>query len=135
MRETKPLEIEPDKWCVWCGDSLPEKEERPHNKIYCSRRCKDDAANDKARQEWAALLETKPCLHCHTPFKQTRRNQIFCGPNCSANAAYRRKTGRPVAIADKTCPYCQKMFTPGNLQQKYCSKPCSKLAHIKRKAM
>lgn len=133
MRETKPLEIEPDAWCAWCGDPLPEPEERHTRRIFCSRRCKDDAKNDQRREEWAALLETRPCQHCGTAFKQNRLNQIFCGQGCGAKAAYRRKTGRPEAREDRCCPYCGNTFTPRNLNQTYCSNPCRVRAGIKRK--
>jgi hypothetical protein len=128
-----PIEIEPDAWCEWCGDSLPEKEERHPRQRFCSLRCRADAGNAAKREEWAATLADLDCPHCGTRFKQGRACQVYCTPRCAANARYRQRTGRPVAIEARDCPHCGKGFTPRTLAQTYCSYPCRWKAHAARK--
>jgi predicted nucleic acid-binding Zn ribbon protein len=124
VRKVEPVEIEPDAWCEWCGDSLPEPEERPARQKYCSRHCKEEARKDRARQEWAATLADLDCPHCGTRFRQNRACQVYCTPKCAANARYRQRTGRPVAIAARACIECGTSFTPRNLAQAYCGIRC-----------
>lgn len=130
--QPEPIYIEPDAWCEWCGDPLPEIEERHPAQRFCSRRCKDDNSNARKREEWAALLADLDCPHCGTRFKQNRADQIYCTAKCGANAAYRRKTGRPVARQDRDCPGCGTGFTPRNLAHKFCTTPCRVKAHIRK---
>ena len=131
--DVDPIEIEPDAWCDWCGDPLPEPEERHPRRKYCSRQCKDESRNAAAREAWAAALVEKDCPHCGTRFKQTRTCKVYCTPKCAANARYRRRTGRPEAITDRACLHCGGTFTPANLAQTYCNVRCMKLAHLARK--
>jgi hypothetical protein len=120
----KPIQIEPDAWCAWCGETLPEEAERHPRRRYCSRQCKDEAANARAREEWAATLKTLDCPHCGTTFKQGRACQVYCSIRCQDNARYRRRTRRPVAVGTRHCVGCNVEFTPRNLAQTYCTTPC-----------
>ena len=122
-----------DAWCRWCGDPLPEKEDRHARRVYCSRRCKDDDRNAQRREAWLAALETRPCLHCRETFRQNRANQVYCSMRCGQNAAYRRRTGRPIAKTTKTCRHCGETFDPNTLAQVYCGDPCRIRAHLERK--
>lgn len=130
--QPEPIHIEPDAWCEWCGDPLPEIEERHPRRRFCSRRCKDDNHNAMKREEWAATLADLDCPHCGTRFRQRRACQVYCNPKCAANARYRQRTGRPVAIQDRACPGCGTRFTPRNLAHKFCTTPCRVKAHIRK---
>lgn len=81
-----PIEIEPDAWCEWCGDPLPEPEERHARRRFCGRKCKDDYRNDLRAEAARALLIPKPCKWCSTVFKPTRAFQVYCRKQCNWDA-------------------------------------------------
>lgn len=128
----EPIQIEPDAWCDWCGDPLPEIEERHPLRRFCSRECKDEHRNDLAKERRAAARAGLTCAHCGGTFTGNSTQQVFCGESCQQKARYRRKTGRPVARQDRDCPGCGTSFTPRNLGHKYCTTPCRVKAHIRK---
>jgi|AntRauTorckE5430_2_1112549.scaffolds.fasta_scaffold45061_1 predicted nucleic acid-binding Zn ribbon protein len=87
IKQPDPIEIEPDAWCGWCGDPLPEPEERVHNKRYCSVRCKQWHASDKKRSPRIWLS----CPICGTRFYRENRKRQCCSHKCASLAWHRRK--------------------------------------------
>jgi len=87
LRRLDPIEIEPDAWCGWCGDPLPEPAERVHNKTYCSVECRDAAKADRRKCERVHIL----CPECGTRFLRTSRVRVFCCHRCANRHHKRRK--------------------------------------------
>lgn len=129
MSCTDPIEIEPDAWCEWCGDPLPETEDRHHSRRYCSVKCRSAAAYDPIRQARAAMRPERACGHCGTTFKAKGPAHRYCGISCQFKARYRRETGRPEGpFPAKACIQCGAEFTPANPGHKYCTPACKVLA-------
>ena len=124
MHDPEPIQIEPDAWCEWCGDPLPEPEERRRDKRFCCRDCKAAARNDDLRQARLALRPERACGHCKTTFKAKGPANRFCSVSCQQKARYRRKTGR-AETAGKSCAQCGAEIP---LKQTYCGPVCRALA-------
>ena len=93
MRDPEPIQIEPDAWCAWCGDPLPEKEERHWRRRFCCQSCKAAHKYDRAKEARRAALPVKSCEWCGTTFKAKRAFQIYCKTQCrwdAKNAAARK---------------------------------------------
>ena len=95
MRKPEPVEIEPDAWCAWCGDPLPEPEERHHRRRFCCVQCREADKYDRyQRQPRKARLVPKPCAWCGTEFKPTRPYQKYCQLQCTWDAGNARARKR-----------------------------------------
>lgn len=90
-RELDPVEVEPDAWCAWCGDPLPEPEERHHGRRYCCQRCRWAMDNDKVRQAKLAARPMRACLSCGTEFRAWPSHKRCCTPKCSERYQNARK--------------------------------------------
>lgn len=123
MPKADPVQIEPDAWCEWCGDPLPEKEERRPDKRFCSRKCGGAFRADLLRQARLDLRPERACDHCGTTFKAKGPANRFCSMSCQGKARYRRETGR-AEDAGKSCARCG---TAIPLLQTYCGPICRAL--------
>lgn len=93
-RNPDPVEIEPDAWCGWCGDPLPEPEERHHGRRYCSPRCKQSMHNDRTREAKKAARPMRACLWCGAAFPAWPLQKFTCTPKCSEMLHNWRKAWR-----------------------------------------
>lgn len=92
--QPEPIHIEPDAWCKWCGDPLPEFEERHWKREFCKRGCKDAYRNDQGRERRAAARAGKTCAHCGGTFDGNRPDHVYCSQKCYGRARYRRELSR-----------------------------------------
>lgn len=125
-----PIIIEPDAWCEWCGNPLPEREERKWNQRFCCAACGEANRLDLMRVARLDLREDRNCRHCETAFKAKGPAHWFCSISCQGKARYRRKTGR-AETAGTNCEYCGTGIALG---QHYCSATCKVLAFRGRQA-
>lgn len=99
MRKPEPIEIEPDAWCAWCGDPLPEPEERHHHLRYCSAVCRRRMAYDLIRERRMAARKPQPCRWCGTLFMPRTEKVHTCSRKCKEAMQnwrrYWRKGWRP----------------------------------------
>ena len=79
----QPIFIEPDAWCAWCGESLPEPEERHHGRVYCSKRCKWAFAADRKREATIAARPMRNCVWCGTAFRAFPSHKLTCSRACN----------------------------------------------------
>lgn len=91
----EPIYIEPDAWCEWCGDPLPEPEERyPHQK-FCCYQCQWANSYDRLiRQPRKARIVPKACAFCGQSFMPVRVSQTYCRDKCRAEAYNARRRER-----------------------------------------
>ena len=120
------------KICPVCGKSFEGK----HNKIYCSKSCKDGHNNDK--------LVEHICPTCHKSF-WAKKCQIYCSRECKLNkkSASVDPFEEPLDVhletplrgrkplARKVCPVCGATFIV-NHYNKYCSQQCRSKASWQR---
>lgn len=113
MRRLDPIQIEPDRWCLWCGESLPEPAERDHRQRYCCPECRTAAKLDRRNEarRAARVREPRTCRQCGATFIPKRRDALVCSLGCNwawqnARQAERRKMGRaaPGASCAPTAP-------------------------------
>lgn len=134
MQKPEPLEIEPDAWCAFCGDPLPEKEERDPRQIYCGKWCSDQA--HKARTYTEAPKRRGECAECGAEFWTYWSYHRFCSQRCNQRD-YRRRVPRPsrAVIRDpKTCIECGQQFIPKRKDAIYCGWRCRNRANGRRRA-
>jgi predicted nucleic acid-binding Zn ribbon protein len=124
VRKVEPVEIAPDAWCDWCGDPLPEKEERRADMRFCGRACKAAMRNDMLREARETLRPERACDHCGTTFKARGPAHRFCCESCAQKAKYRRRTGR-AEDAGGACVQCGAAVPLG---YRYCGPICRALA-------
>lgn len=115
-----PLIIEPDAWCEWCGEALPEREERRWNQRFCCRKCGEENKAQLMKEARLALREDRTCRHCGTGFKAKGPANWYCSVSCQVKARYRRKTGR----AEDAKASCKKCGTEIPLGSHYCGPTC-----------
>ncbi len=131
---SKPLEIAPDAWCAFCGDPLPEKENRDPRQMYCSKWCCDQA--HKARTYTEAPMRRGACAECGAGFWTYWSYHRFCSARCYQRG-YRRRWQRPsrkVAHDPRTCPECEQAFIPRREDAIYCGMTCrNKVAGRRRR--
>ena len=126
MRNLDPIAIEPDAWCAWCGDPLPEPEERHHGRRYCCKRCKWAYENDVRSQARKAARPIRACLWCGTEFIAWPSHKFCCTPKCSERYHNRASKERFAARqAERPCPVCGTLFKPKRAGQAVCGTGCS----------
>ncbi len=125
-----PIVIEPDAWCEWCGNPLPEREDRMWNQRFCSPACGTANRLDLMRVARLELREDRTCRHCGTAFKAKGPANWFCSVSCQCKARYRRKTGR-AETAGAACKHCGTEIPLGG---HYCGATCNVLALRERRA-
>jgi predicted nucleic acid-binding Zn ribbon protein len=118
-----PVTIEPDAWCEWCGEALPEKEERHPRMRFCGRACQQAARVDDLKQARLALRPERACGHCGTVFRAKGPAHRFCSDSCGQRAKYRRRTERS-EDAGAACVQCGVAVPLGF---RYCSATCRAL--------
>ena len=74
-----PIIIEPDAWCAWCGDPLPEIEERKPWMKYCSAKCCTDYGNDLRKRP---KPKPRPCGWCGTVYTPKLDRGTYCTKAC-----------------------------------------------------
>ena len=121
MRRLDPIEIEPDAWCGWCGDPLPEPEERIHNKAFCSVACRKEHTADLRKNPVRRLN----CPHCGTAFKTTDPRKRFCTHRCARLDYKRRTRPKPPVPEPRTCPECGTTFQPKTDKRVFCCHTCA----------
>jgi hypothetical protein len=98
--------------CKWCGDDF-ENEHKIKGKIYCSRKCKDAAhENRRAKRE----KKVKICVYCG----KEHYRQKYCSDECCSkyhNESYKRKLNKTV------CVFCGKVEYL-SYERTYCSADC-----------
>lgn len=127
MPKPKPLEIEPDAWCAFCGDPLPEPEERHPLQRYCGRWC--------SRARWYLDHGPDPvperrveCAFCGAEFWTHRTTARFCSKVCHRKHRWqttpdtRDRTKPPPD--PRPCIECGQTFQPRRKDKLYCSKRC-----------
>ena len=77
------VEVEPDAWCDWCGDPLPEPEERTYHQRFCCEACQKAYHNDLARERRWAERERRSCKQCGAVFVALPRTRLFCSRACN----------------------------------------------------
>lgn len=85
---SNPLTIEPDAWCAWCGDPLPEREERLPWMKYCSAKCGNQYRydlNDRPKHKHPP----RPCAYCGTVFTPKFDRGTYCSRPCQWTARNR----------------------------------------------
>jgi hypothetical protein len=129
----RPLEIDPDAWCAFCGDPLPEVEERDPRQKYCCKWCCDQAY--EARTYTEAPLRQGACAECGAEFWTYWAAHRFCSQKCYQRD-YRRHFPQPycpVSYDPRPCIECGQAFTPKRKDTIYCGKSCrNKVAGRKR---
>ena len=126
-RRPDPVEIEPDAWCAWCGDPLPEPEERDPRQIYCSRQCNSAMAYD-LRKPPPAEPRRVTCAWCGTEFDTHRPGARFCSKTCHRKHLWRttpdtRDRTKPPP-PPRPCIECGETFQPRRKDKLYCSRSC-----------
>ena len=89
-----PIQIEPDAWCAWCGNALPEPEERHHALRFCCLQCKIEYHRDLLSERRYNERETRICPWCGTEFKAWPRHKHTCNPKCGEALHNWRKAHR-----------------------------------------
>jgi predicted nucleic acid-binding Zn ribbon protein len=124
-RGPEPVEIEPDAWFAWCGDPLPEPEERHHGRRYCSEPCKWAMEYDRLRETRQAARPMRACLWCRSSFRAWPSYKFTCTPKCSERYHNRRKRERNAAAQpERPCPICGVPFRPSRAEQAVCGAGC-----------
>jgi predicted nucleic acid-binding Zn ribbon protein len=77
------VEVAADAWCAWCGEALPEPEERTWHQRFCCKACKDAHHNDLQKERRWAERERRSCRQCGAEFVAMPRNRLFCSARCS----------------------------------------------------
>ena len=120
--------------CVICGAEIPYN--AAYQQIYCSKKCKNIAVRQKAREkerfDQIRRETTKCCAQCGKEFATTNPRQIFCSNVCSL--LYRREHRvSNFSLEEKVCPICGEKFIPIIHSQVTCSLPCrKKMQELKR---
>ena len=68
------------------------------------------------------------CPVCGALFVKTKRNQLYCSPDCRERAEYQRAKGRgkePYPFESQRCVICGKPFMPRTTLQKTCGGHCT----------
>lgn len=124
MRDVSPLEVEPDAWCPWCGDPLPEPEERHARKRFCNRQCQDAFFNDLTAERRRAARAGRSCAHCGGTIADSRpASAIYCGSECATRrlVASRQKPKPP-----RSCAWCGAELSPFDVAGKrFCGRACN----------
>ena len=69
------------KECAFCHKRMLV----PDTRKYCSRACRYADSVKKYRDAHGTVAVERECPSCHTKFKTTRKNKVYCTPQCYLN--------------------------------------------------
>ena len=119
------IEIEPDAWCAWCGETLAEEADRDPRQFYCNAKCRKAMWHDMHKGD---PLPKSPgtCQECGAEFLTHMPTRLFCSRRCrrlvNARAERARKPKRP--LTPRPCAGCGQTFQTRRTDKLYCSEPC-----------
>lgn len=132
-RRAEPIEIEPDAWCDWCGNPLPEPEERHWRTKYCSRQCKDARDYDAVKnRKGIGQRVWRNCEWCGSRFVSSQPHAKCCSLKCTTSKGTAKKKKPPLPA--RACEFCGTVIQAPRHDTKYCSKSCNAKAYRRRKA-
>ena len=126
--------------CEHCQKPLePGRKDR----MYCSPRCKSQAAWSLEREARDEDLAKRQCAQCGGPLPHGKRaDVVYCSRACLKQAAYARwiaagnrtrpHSERRMTVL-KACTQCGDLFHPFDRTQRFCSQKCNADARWKRR--
>lgn len=127
MLRAEAVEVEPDAWCDWCGDALPEPEERTSRQRFCDRKCMQAYHND-VRRERRQARPSRECRQCGAPFVATRSDRMVCSPKCGEKWQNAQRPPRPSPKRPRpvrACRHCGAEFVATRADKLHCTKLCA----------
>lgn len=77
------VEVAADAWCAWCGEALPEPEDRTWHQRFCCKACQIAHYRDVQKERRRAAAERRSCKQCGAEFVALPRTRLFCSRACN----------------------------------------------------